>query len=119
MPVIEEPTSQVESDDAMGGASSGSGEGHDPAAARTEYRDILALACTATIVAFVGAIVVLTIPYAILSAPLPPSVNRLGLSVETTQALFFGRVWYLLIPSALFAVWTGYKFYRWGRKFRD
>jgi hypothetical protein len=78
--------------------------------------DVLALGMTAAIVAFVGAIVVLTIPYAILSVPLPASVNRLGWSVEATQGLLFGHVGYLLIPSILFALWVGFKFYWWGQK---
>ena len=80
-----------------------------------EYPEVIAFALTAAVVAFVGAIVVLSIPYAILSVPLPASVNRIGLSVQFTQALFFGRVWILLVPSLLFAAWTGYKFYRWGQ----
>jgi hypothetical protein len=115
MPVTENPTSPLESDIEMNNTPLVSaGEGDHIGIARTDYRAVLALACTAAIVAFVGAIVVLTIPYAILSVSLPASVNRLGLSIETTQALFFGQVWYLLIPSALFAVWVGYKFYWWG-----
>ena len=84
-----------------------------------EYPEVVAFALTAAIVAFVGAIVVLSIPYAILSVQLPASVNRIGLSVESTQALFFGRVWILLVPSLLFAAWIGYKFYRWGQKGSD
>lgn len=79
-----------------------------------KHSDVLALGMTAAIVAFVGAIVVLTIPYAIFSAPLPPTVNRLGLSVEATQGVLFGRAWYLLVPSILFALWIGYRFYQWG-----
>ena len=80
-----------------------------------EYSEIVAFAVTVAIVAFVGAIVVLSIPFAILSAPLPSSVDRLGLSVEATQSLFFGKVWYLLPPSALFATWAGYMAYRRGQ----
>ena len=71
------------------------------------------LSLTLAIVAFVGAVVVLTIPYAVLSVPLPPEVNRLGLNVEGTQSLFFGRPWYLLIPATLIALWVGYRAYRW------
>lgn len=76
--------------------------------------EVVALALTAAIVAFVGAIVVLTIPYAMLTIPLPASVNPTGLSVEAPQHPFPGLVWYLLVPSCLFALWVGYKFYRWG-----
>ena len=71
------------------------------------------LGLTLAIVAFVGAVVVLTIPFAVLSVSLPPQVNRLGLNVESTQSLFFGRPWYLLIPATLIALWTGYRAYRW------
>ena len=117
MPVPEKSTSPSESDTEMNNITPPSTEGSNGVVmARTKYREVLALAFTAAIVAFVGAIVVLTIPYAILSAPLPQSVNRLGLSVETTQTLLFGQVWYLLLPSVLFAAWVGYKFYQWGRK---
>lgn len=65
------------------------------------------------IVAFVGALVVLSIPYAILSVSLPPSINRLGMSVATTQLLLFGRPWYLLVPATLVALWIGLWSYRW------
>ncbi len=50
----------------------------DGSVAEAGYRDALALGFTAAIVAFVGAIVVLSIPYALLSVPLPPNVDRLG-----------------------------------------
>jgi hypothetical protein len=78
--------------------------------------DALAVGITAFIVAFVGAIVVLSIPYAILSAPLPPSVDQLGLSTEVTQKFLFERAWYILVPSVLFALWIGLTSYRWGLK---
>lgn len=71
------------------------------------------LSLTLAVVAFVGVIVVLSIPYAVLSVSLPPQVNRLGLNVESTQRLFFGRPWYLLIPATLIALWVGYRTYRW------
>ena len=80
------------------------------------YPEVVALALTAAVVAFVGAIVVLTIPYAIFTIPLPASVNPTGLTAEAPQRPFFGLVWYLLVPSGLFALWVGYKFYRWGCK---
>jgi predicted lysophospholipase L1 biosynthesis ABC-type transport system permease subunit len=70
---------------------------------KARYSEVMALALTAAVVAFVGAIVVLTIPYAIFTIPLPASVNP-----------FFGLLLYLLVPSGLFALWVGYKFYRWG-----
>ena len=92
----------------------GSGEEDNITVAKKRHQDALALAFTAALVAFVGAVVVLTIPYALLSAPLPPEVNPLGISVLAGRGLFFGRVWYLLIPSVLFAAWLGYKFYQWG-----
>jgi hypothetical protein len=82
----------------------------------TRYPEAVALALTMAVVAFVGAIVVLTIPYAIFTVPLPPGVNPVGLSVETTQRLPFGPVWFLLVPASLFAGWVGYKVYQWGRQ---
>ena len=94
---------------------SGSTEGRNVVAKKRANQDALALAFTAAIVAFVGAVVVLTIPFAVFSAPLPASINRLGLSVEASQNLLFERVWYLLVSSILFALWIGYKSYRWGR----
>lgn len=97
-------TSNSQSSDATSEASAGG----------IEHRDAVALGFTAAILAFVGAVVVLTIPYAFFSAPLPPRVDRLGLSGEVVQGLLFGRVWLPLIPSALFALWVGYKSYRWG-----
>lgn len=91
----------------------GSGEQPNNPRVRPEKQGVWSLSLTLAIVAFVGAIVVLTIPYAILSVPLPASVNRLGLNVETTQRLFFGHPWYLLVPATLIALWVGYKAYRW------
>ena len=116
MPVTEKSASQLQSDHPTSEASPGSGQGREAAVATVEPQDVWALAFTAALVAFVGAIVVLSIPYAVFSVSLPASVNRLGLSVEATQGLLFERVWTLLIPSALFAGWIGYKFYRWGRQ---
>jgi hypothetical protein len=78
--------------------------------------EVVALAFTAAIVAFVGGIVVLTIPYAVFTIPLPSSVNPVGLSVEAIQRPLFGHIWFLLVPSSLFALWVGYKFYQWGRR---
>lgn len=80
-----------------------------------QIRGALAVGFTAAIVTFVGAIVVLSIPYAVFSAPLPASVNRIGLSVEATRPLFFGRPWILLAPSILVALWIGYRAYHWAR----
>jgi hypothetical protein len=110
------PTSHRGSDSVTSKVLFGSGKERNETALRTGRRDVLALAITAAIVGFVGAIVVLTIPYAFLSTPLPPSVDRLGLSTETFQKLLFGRVWYLLVPSSLFALWIGFRSYRWGLK---
>jgi ABC-type uncharacterized transport system fused permease/ATPase subunit len=90
-----------------------SSEKHENPDARLGNHVAWAFSLTLAIVAFVGAVVVLTIPYAVLSVSLPPQVNRLGLNVESTQSLFFGRPWYLLIPATLIALWTGYKAYRW------
>lgn len=87
------------------GDNSVEGTGHKAAA--------LALGFTAAIVAFIGVFVVLSIPFAILSVPLPPSVNRVGLVIATTQELFFERSWYLLAPAALIALGAGYRSYRW------
>ncbi len=98
---------------AVSGTPLNSAERRDSPRADMGHRAALALGFTAAIVAFVGALVVLTIPFVVVSIPLPPSVNRLGLSVETTQALFFGRPWYLLVPAALLAAWIGYRSYRW------
>lgn len=86
----------------------------DNPGAEADPSAILALSMTGAIVAFIGALVVLTIPFAILSAPLPQSVNHLGLSVEISRGFLFERGWYLLVPSVLFALWIGYKFYQWG-----
>lgn len=88
-------------------------ERRDSPRAGTGRRAALALGFTAALVAFVGTLVVLTIPFVVISIPLPPGVNRLGLSVESTQALFFGRPWYLLVPALLIGVWIGYRSYRW------
>lgn len=88
-------------------------ENDDNPAVDADRRPALALGFTAAIVTFVGAIVVLTIPFAVLSAPLPASVNRLGIAVDTGQALFFGRPWYLVVPAIVLAAWAGYKSYRW------
>ncbi len=108
------PTSHLGSDRMTSRVFLGSGKERNVISLRAGRGDALALAITAAIVAFVGAIVVLTIPYAFLSVPLPPSVDRLGLSTVVIQKLLFGRVWYLLIPSALFALCIGYRSYRWG-----
>ncbi|NIQ40214.1 MAG: hypothetical protein GTN81_16760 [Proteobacteria bacterium] len=110
----EKPTSHQQSDHTTGEMSLGAHEEHSVNCVGGGRRDALALATTTLIVVFVGAIVVLSIPYAVLSAPLPSSVDRLGLSIEAIQNLFFGRPWYLLVPSALFALWMGYAVYRWG-----
>ena len=98
---------------AVSGTPLNSAERGDSPRADTGHRAALALGFTAAIVAFVGALVVLTIPFVVISIPLPPSVNRLGLSIKTTQALFFGRPWYLLVPAVLLAGWIGYRSYRW------
>gem|GEM_PF-6608009 len=90
----------------------------DSSVAAAGYHDALALGFTVAIVAFVGAIVVLTIPYALLSVPLPPSVDRLGLNVRTIQGLLFERPWSLLAPAILIALWAGYTSYRWSRAAR-
>ncbi len=110
----EKPTSHQQPDGTTGEMSLGSREEHSVVCVGGGRRDALALGITAAIVVFVGAIVVLSIPYAVLSAPLPSSVDRLGLSIEAFQKLFFGRSWYLLVPSALFALWMGYWVYKWG-----
>ncbi|MFQ5854832.1 MAG: hypothetical protein ACE5LU_04200 [Anaerolineae bacterium] len=105
----------MRADSAAGETSLRAVERRDNPVAGAGDRSALALGFTAAVTAFVGAIVVLTIPYAVLSVSLPPSVNRLGLAVETTQVLFFGRPWYLLVPAMLVAVWVGYRSYRWYR----
>ncbi len=97
----------------MSGSAFRSSQSSGDPQATSNGQGVWALSLTLAIVAFVGALVVLTIPYAVLSVPLPPSVNRLGLNVEATQRLFFGRPWYLLIPATLIALWVGYKTYRW------
>ncbi|HBY96471.1 MAG TPA: hypothetical protein DEP84_21425 [Chloroflexi bacterium] len=91
----------------------GSDEMRGDSVARTGSRTALAFGLTTALVGFVGALVVLSIPFAILSVSLPPTVNRLGLPVAATQALLFGHPWYLLIPSTLIAVWIGFWSYRW------
>lgn len=92
-----------------------SSERHNSLDGTAGYGAVLALSLTAAIVAFVGAIVVLTIPFAVLSVSLPPTVNHLGFNPETTRRLFFGRPWYLLAPATLIALWVGYSSYRWCR----
>jgi hypothetical protein len=118
MLVSEGSAPELQPDGAASEVPPGSMERHDSSIAEAGYHDALALGFTAAIVAFVGAIVVLTIPYALLSAPLPPSVDRLGLSVKTTQGLLFERPWSLLAPAILVAFWTGYSSYRWSRAAR-
>lgn len=98
---------------AVSGTPLNSAERRDSLRADTGHRTALALGFTAAIVAFVGALVVLTIPFVVVSIPLPPSVNRLGLSLDVARALFFGRPWYLLAPATLIAGWIGYRSYRW------
>jgi hypothetical protein len=103
------------SDSVAGEAPSESTEKHNSPPAREESHDALALGFTMAILAFVGAIVVLSIPHAVLSVPLPADVDRLGLSVGLTQGLLFGQPWYLLVPATLIALWVGYRSYRWAR----
>jgi len=91
----------------------GSVERFDESAVKADPQASLAYGLTMALVAFVGALVVLSIPFAVLSVSLPPDINRLGLSVETTQALLFGRPLYLLVPSTVIAVWIGLWSYRW------
>lgn len=86
--------------------------GGDTSGMDSEHQVAWTLILTAAIVAFVGAVVVLSIPYAVLSVSLPPDVDRLGLKVGTLQALLFGHPWYLLLPSALFALWVAFRVYR-------
>lgn len=87
-------------------------ESQDKPGGNIEKQTALAFGFTVAIVVFVGAIVVLSIPFAILSVTLPPMVNHLGLNVEATQGLLFGRPGYLLVPAALIGVWAGYKAYQ-------
>ncbi|NIQ39730.1 MAG: hypothetical protein GTN81_14250 [Proteobacteria bacterium] len=112
----DKPTSPTQSDTATDQVSPDPDKERTGGVAAAGRWDALAVGITAFIVAFVGAIVVLSIPYAILSAPLPPSVDRLGLSTEITQKFFFERAWYILVPSILFALWIGFTSYRWGLK---
>ncbi len=111
--VPKEASPGVQADEVAGEISPRSVENHDNPAVGTDRRPALALGFTAAIVTFVGAIVVRTTPFAVLSAPLPASVNRLGLAVDTGQALFFGRPGYLLVPATVVAAWAGYRSYRW------
>ncbi len=113
MPISEGSPPNQHSDRATSKASPPSVEKPDNLSVREAYHDALALGFTAAILAFVGAIVVFSIPYVVLRAPLPASVNRLGMSVATTQGLLFGRPWYLLLPAMLIALWAGYRSYCW------
>lgn len=78
-----------------------------------------AVGLTAAILAFVGAVVVLSIPYAVLSVPLPASVDRLGVSGSMPAGWLFGRPEYLLIPAGLAALGVGYGVYRRSRGARS
>ncbi|MFQ5576031.1 MAG: hypothetical protein ACE5G8_03480 [Anaerolineae bacterium] len=89
-----------------------------PASEGATAPESLALAMTTAVVVFVAVMVVLTIPFAALSVPLPPGIAWPGLPVALTQPLLFERVWLLPAASGAAAVWAGYRAYRWSRTAR-